>query len=272
MRKMLLLAAIAFLSALTLRGDDAYFIRFTAFGSGIMWADDVLFFNTNPFPVSVRFIGVSNGLPQSPTPDLMLPSRRTTSLRANDPITHTWAPNPTSVPLWVLHVDIPSGVIVESRDEFYYFNFLPTPPITLPRGKVSMPVFRGLTPANLAQVQLGTDLSGADSRINVGVYNGGDRSATATIEVKRGCDDSVVETRAIAVPANTAVQSVAVATAQNLPCTGTATPPWVYTVTTTVDQPSLTFVSNVNSFVSQPAQEVGILPVVSLAITKNERF
>jgi hypothetical protein len=261
------------LAAATLFGADAYFVRFTAYGSSILWADDILFFNTTPFPVNVRFVGVSNGAAHADTPDLVLPPRRTTSLRANNAITEKWAPNPDVTPLWVLHLDVPPGVIVESRDDFYFTFPLPGQMLVAQsRGKVSMPIFRGLVAPNEPQVQLGTDLGGTDSRVNVGIYNASDQTALAAIEVRRACDDTIVGTRTILVPPNTVVQSVGVAAVRNAECGGTATTPWVYTVTTTVDQPSFTFVSNVNSNVQQSPNEVGFLPVVSLAVTKNERF
>jgi hypothetical protein len=272
MKKVLLLFAIVILAAMSLFGADAYFIRFTAYGNSILWADDILFFNTNPSPVNVRFVGVSNGAAHADTPDLLLPPRRTTSLRANSTIAEKWAPNPDIAPLWVLHLDLPLGVIAESRDEFYVTFPLPPMLASQPRGKVSMPIFRGLVAPNEPQVQLGTDLGGTDSRVNVGIYNASDRTALAAIEVRRACDDTIVGTRTILVPPNTVVQSVGVAAVRNAECGGTATTPWVYTVTTTVDQPSFTFVSNVNSNVQQSPNEVGLLPVVSLAVTKNERF
>jgi len=273
MKKILLFLAMVIVPAVGASGADAYFVRFTAYGNSVLWADDILFFNTNAFPVNVRFLSVSNGSANTDVPDLTLPPRRTTSLRANSAVAEKWAPNPDVVQLWVLHLDVPSGVIAESRDEFYFTFPLPGQMLgSQPRGKVSMPIFRELTPANQPQVQLGTDLSGTDSRVNVGVYNASDKPATAVIEVRRGCDDTVAASRTIVLPPNTVVQSVGVAAAQNLPCSGMATTPWVYTVITTVDQLSLTFVSNINNNIAQPANEIGILPIVSLAVTKNERF
>ncbi len=272
----LFVALLIFAVGLPVAASDAYFVRFSAIGgpgSSVLWADDVLFYNANSLPVSVHFRGVSNGAAHANTADLVLASRQTTSLRANNEVTEAWAPNPDTVPLWILHLDIPTGVIVESRDEFYFTFPLPGQmSVTQARGKVSMPVFRELVPANEPQVQLGTDLSGTESRINVGVYNAGGMPANATIQVRRACDDSVVATRMIVVPTNTVVQSVGVALVANSACSGTAAAPWTYTVTTTVDQPSLTFVSNLNDNIRQPANEAGILPIVGLAVTKNERF
>lgn len=258
---------------------DAFFVRFST-NSGpngvLRWADDILFYNTNISPVTVHFVGVSNGIARPGAPDLLLPARKTLSLRgANEALIEQWAPAFPPPPMWILHLDIPPGVIVESRDAFYRiveFGGVGLVSVT-PRGKVSMPIFRTLIPPNEPQVQLGTDLGGRDSRINVGIYNAGDAPATATVEVRRSCDDVVVATATIGIPQNTVIQAVGVAAAvQQSECTGTATAPEVYTVTTTVDQPSFTFVSNVTGDAQQSTDEAGIFPVVTLAVSKNERF
>lgn len=254
------------------QAGDAYFVRFRAFGNSIMWADDILFYNTNASPVTVRFIGVSNGESQHTIRDLPLPSHKTVSAQASETITQTWEPNIAIPTLWVVHLDVPPGVIAESRDEFYFYNPLPTPHVAVPRGKVSMPIFRSLVAPGEQQVHLGTDLSGTDSRVNVGIYNAGGLQASAVVEIRRTCDDTPIATTTINVPPNTVLQSVAVAIARNDSCGGASTPPWVYMVSVTVDQPSFTFISNVSSNGSQPPSEVGLIPVVTLAVTKNERF
>ena len=149
--------------------SDAYFVRFNAVGgpgNSVLWADDILFYNSNQTPASVHFRGVSNGSARVGTPDLTLPPQQVISARANSAITELWAPEPNTVGLWVLHLDVPTGVIVESRDEFYFTIPLPGQmSIVQPRGKVSMPVFRGLAAPNDPQVHLGTDLSGVTSRV-----------------------------------------------------------------------------------------------------------
>lgn len=266
-----LFVAALLLTATAAAASDAYFIRFNATGAGITaWADDVLFYNTNSTSVTVRFLGVSNGTAQTNTPPLELPARTSVSLNSS-PAGTTWLPVPVPS-LWVLHLDVPAGVIVESRDEFYRTypgvpELLPTP-----RGKVSMPVFRGLRVAGEQQVHLGTDLSGVESRVNVGVFNAGTQTASATIEVRRTCDDVAVDTRNITIPPNTVIQASGFVIAANSPCTDRRTASWMRAVTITVDQPSVTFVSNVNDTIGQAPGEYDGLPVVGLAVTKSEPF
>jgi hypothetical protein len=55
-------------------------------------------------------------------------------------------------------------------------------------------------------VHLGTDLGVSDSRTNVGIYNASDREANARIEIRRACDNAVVDQRTVTVPANTTSQ------------------------------------------------------------------
>lgn len=272
-------AAIVFILARPVFAADAYFLRFAATSSpsgGIRWADDILFYNTNPEAVTVRFVGVSNGTPHADVPDLVLPPHKTVSVATLNPsLVELWAPAFPVPPLWVLHLDVPGGVIAESRDAFYRIEQIPGVGLASasPRGKVSMPIVRDLAPPNVPQVHLGADLGGPDSRINVTVYNAASAPAVATIEVRRTCDDTVVATRSVTLAANSATQIVGVAAATpSMQCAGTATAPWVYTVTATVDQPSFTLVSNVAGAQQQTADEAGIFPLVTLAVTKNERF
>ncbi len=173
--------------------------------------------------------------------------------------------------LWVLHLDIPTGVIVESRDEFY-LNFTGTSTLpAVPLGKVSMPIFRDLVPADKPQIHLGTDLSGNDSRANVGIYNAGADTATATIELRRTCDDKIEESRVVSIPANTIIQVGGMHQGQEM-CTSAATPTWTLYTRIIVSQPSITYVSNVNENVGKQPGADGIAPPVGLAVTHSQSF
>lgn len=254
----------------SVHASDVFLIRFDALGKSnalfvTRWRDDVLFFNGNVTPVEVRFVGVSNGTPQATTPPLTIPAGAVGSLNANQTVEASWRPvgGPS---LWLLHLDVPPGVVVESRDEFFADSLVAFPSAS-PAGKVSMPVFRQLAPANARQVILGTDLMAYTSRINVGIYNGGEQTASASIEIRRVTDNSIVDTRSITVAGNTLVQVGGFSV-------GPAEPPINYQLYTVVkvSEPSLVYVANLNDTVTLPGTEQGLFPIVGLAVAINQSF
>jgi hypothetical protein len=255
---------------------DAYFVRFQApgrfdVGDTVLWADEILFYNTGTAPAIVRFLGVSNGTPQPDPPTLTLPPGQVISLDTAQSVNERWLPLPVPT-LWVLHLDVPAGVVAESRNE-YSIQFAIPELFPFPRGKVSMPIFRELAPAGKPQVHLGTDLSVNDSRLNVMIYNGGGETATATIEVRRTCDSALMDSRTITVTPNTLVQAGSLAVGPSANCPPRTTEAWARYTIVTVSQPSLTFVSNLNESLPEPGQfEFGLVPIVGLGITKNEAF
>ena len=272
-----LAVALLLFSFTAAHAADAYFVRFSSYGRGssagsVLWLDDVLFFNTNAAPASVRFLGVSNGDAQADAPpSLTLPPGRVISLDATA-VAPKWAPILSVLSPYILHLDIPSGVIAESRDEFYFDRGIPELP-PLPLGKVSMPIFRELAPAGTAQVQLGTDLSGTDSRENVGIYNAGNQTATAMIEVRRTCDDTVADTRTLSIPPNTLLQTNGLQTgAANLCGTPAANSKVTRYTIITVSQPSLSYVANLTDGVARPPGVDDTAPFVGLAVTQNSKF
>jgi hypothetical protein len=272
MRRFAQVALVAFSVVIgaNVYGSDAFFVRFDALGkSNAIWAtrwrDDILFFNQNVGAVDVKFVGVSNGSAGPATPPLTIPPGTAVSLNANQTVEQAWRPvgGPT---LWMLHLDIPPGVVVESRDEFFAASLVGFPS-ALPAGKVSMPVFRQLAAANARQVILGTDLMAYASRSNVGVYNGGADTATAMIELRRVSDNVLVDTRTISVAANTLVQVGGFSV-------GAADPPannQMYTVVT-VSQPSFVYVANLNDTPQVSSTEEGLFPIVGLAVAINQSF
>jgi hypothetical protein len=258
------------------RASDAYFVGFEARGQGaILWRDAILFYNTGSAPATVRFVGVSNGGTVAPSQlTLALPPGKTVSLYDQDATGGRWRHLPP-VPLWVLHLDVPDGVIVESRNQFFqdFATGIILPPA--PWGKVPMPIIRQLTPAGQPQAHIGTDLGGWDSRINVILYNAGTEAATATIEVRRACDDVVVDSRVVTVPPNTVVQAgglVATTSALGgLDCNVSTSVPWARNTFVTMTQPGFSIVSNVNENVP-PAAATGTVPIVGLGVEHNTRF
>jgi hypothetical protein len=256
---------------------DAYFVRFnatgrqTTAGGSILWLDDILFYNTTSAPMSVRFLGVSNGSAQNNPAPLVLPPQQTISVNAAQPVTDKWLPVPRVSPLWVLHLDVPAGVIAESRDQYYVLFGIPEL-FPAPRGKVSMPIIRELVPAGSPQVHVGTDLGGNDARLNVGIYNASQEAATATIEIRRACDSTLVDSRVIVIAGNTLIQAGGLAIGTSVGCPAGTTEPWARNTLITVTQPSLTFVSTLNENIQSQTGEAGAIPIVGLAVTNNTRF
>lgn len=235
-----------------------------------MWMDDVLFYNTLPLTATVRLLGVSNGIGESNPADLLLPPGTLVSLNASAGPRNTWRPT-EATPMWMVHLDIPEGVIIESRDESYVLLGVGSIP-PLARGKVSMPIVRALTPANQPQVVLGTDLGGVDSRVNVAVYNAGPSSATVTIEVRRACDSALVDSAVASIPPNSVTQVGGFIIGDSSTCAATAPEPWARYTVVTVSQPSIAFVSNINESLTPSPAELGVIPLNGLGVARNEIF
>lgn len=249
---------------------DAYLIRFKSgfLGNGSYWLDQVLFHNANATPVQVRLLGVSNSRPVIDPPAMEIPPRRVMSLRDNWPVADRWQPS-EPVPLYVQHLDVPSGVTVESRNEFWVV--FPAEGGTSAVSKVSMPIVRELTQPNVPQVHLGADIGRTPSRINVGIYNAGSVAANAVIEVEQPCVDLPAATRRLTIAPNSVVQVAGLPSATpggTCPYFG-APWGWVRTVTVRVDQPSLSFVTNI---AERACVADGAAPCVGLSVPINTRF
>lgn len=122
-------------------------------------------------------------------------------------------------------------------------------------------------------MHIGTDLGGWDSRINVILYNAGTEAATATIEVRRACDDVVVDSRIVTVPTNTAVQAGGLSATTSPPGSSDCPNgiPWARNTIVTMTQPGFSIVSNINENVP-PAAATGTIPIVGLGVEHNTRF
>jgi len=79
-----------------------------------------------------------------------------------------------------------------------------------------------------------------DGRTNVGVFNAGSVAATATVELRRGCDDVLVASRSVAVPPNSIVQLNGLPFASE-GCSAIRTAAYETYVVVTVDQPSFSY-------------------------------
>ena len=229
----------------TAAADDVWVLQGNAVGASAglvsdLWISDALFFNTNPSPALVRLLGVSNGSALTTDRELVLAGGRGTSLNRED---KRWSPS-SEAPLWITHLDVPTGVVVESRISIGLIPTFNGPPMNGVNRKISFPVFRALQPAGTPKIHLGTDLEVIPARNNVAVYNAGDAVAHAQVAVHQICDGRILDTRSFAIPANTIIQVAGLSTT-TIGCTNTGAM-YVY-VAVTVDQPSLSWVSSLSN-------------------------
>jgi hypothetical protein len=201
---------------------DRYAARFNVGGpqldaeTGTIWVDRITFHNTTQGDLVVRPLGVSNGQLQTAVRDLVVPAGRTVSVRS-DVDDSGWTPGPGAT-LWVLHLDVPDGIVVESRLELAAFH-IGSQPLSDRRTVTAFPLPVYSTLSSDDKVLLGTDLGSdenglaTDARINVIVYNSGSSAAAVSVESRRACDESVIERRELQVAPNTAVQVAGLSTA-----------------------------------------------------------
>ena len=94
-------------------------------------------------------------------------------------------------------------------------------------------------------------------------------TASATIEVRRLCDDVVVDSRTLSIPPNTIVQTNGLGSGDSATSCFIAQAVMRYTVVT-VSQPSLVYVANLSNSV-KPAIP-GATPIVGLAVAQQSKF
>jgi hypothetical protein len=236
---------------------DVYVVRFNtarapAFAEApctyLTYRDDLIFHNAGPSDASIELLGVSNGTASSPRA-LIVESGAVRSSEGDSAAAASWAPEPQPL-LWVAHLAVPNSVKVTSR------LLVPTGLMAGCDGSsgglvrtyagIAMPVVQGLTAPGVPQVHLGTDIGGDaggtadDGRTNVGVYNGGSVAATATVELRRGCDGVVIASRLAMIPPNT-IQQLNGFSAAFQGCSALKTATYESYVVVTVDQPSFSY-------------------------------
>lgn len=258
-RAAILIMATRLLSASAASGSEAFVVRYDTIRApaqfppcgGLWYRDELIFHNAGGTDAVISFLGVSNGTATEPKP-LTVPAGRVRSSEGSCEgcsAPSTWAPNPQPL-LWVAHLEIPDDIAVVSRllvlaGSPEVCNGFPGPSARTYAG-IPMPVVRELTPAGRPQTLLGTDIGGDssgtadDGRTNVGVYNGGAASGTASIELRRGCDGSLLESRTIEIPANTLVQVNGLSNVFT-GCNDLDTGTFEAFVVVTVDQPSFSY-------------------------------
>jgi hypothetical protein len=220
------------------RASDAWVILGRAAGGGqtcggpaVVWTADAVVRNFGADRATVQVIHDSSGGVVATPATIDLDPGYSVSMVAN------------TLPqaLFVRHVDLPQDVIADGRLELsYYSPCTGAPPAPGPGAKVSLPVFKDLTPAGQKKIIPGTDIGYSDNaRINVGIYNSAQVTAVATIDVRRGVCEGV--RREVTVPADTLVQfslPLAPKCDATLDSNGL---PWAGFTTVTVDQPSLSY-------------------------------
>ena len=252
-----------FLTAL-LFAADIYVVQGQATGpiigqEMILWSTDALFFNAGSDTARVQLRGTSNGVaaPLPPTAFDIAPHR---SASLGQEVGNRWhLGSPT---IWVHHLDVTGDVITEN---LLFLGAMGTSTgIGSPfkYGKVHLPIVHALTPPGQPQVHLGTYLgisAQIPSRINVAIYNAAAMIASAHIEVRNVCDDSLIDAKEALIPADTILQVSGFRNEGSCPeSTPIGGPPQaVYTIVT-VDQPSFSFVSTL-------ANNTG--PITSMSIT-----
>ncbi len=267
----ILLFACTLASAGHLMAEDVYVVQGSAIGPQVdqnfmlVWSSDAFFYNAGAVVSHVTLLHISNGggRPDPSGDVLVIPARSSRSLLVDK---STWSAN-TGAPLWVLHLDAPADTLTE--DALYIGSVginLPSPSTSRFRfGKARLPVFRSLAPAGQQQVHLATSLGPSSnnpveiqtpSRLNVTIYNAGNVAAAALIEIRQHCDDHLVTSKTVTIPADTIVQ-VSGFEAKTFDCPPTGER-FVYTVVT-VDQPSFSFVSNLSNAAT---------PTTSISITE----
>lgn len=208
------------------------------------WSGDALLMNQTPSPVQIRLLGVSNGAVPAgqPTSFTLLPSE-IVALTARI----GWIPGGllgADTFLFVTRLDVPAGVLIDNVDVFVDSNECILPVNSDVLARVSLPVFLKLTAANEAQVKFGTDLGGVQSHQNVAIYNGGDVTASAHIQILRPCDNALMAERFVSVEPDTMIQVNGLPLGDNA-CTSSFSPSFARITVVTVDQPSFSIVSTI---------------------------
>jgi len=223
------------------------------------WRDHLLFRNTTDQDLAVSALAASNGyVPPGPEP-LIVPARRSRSVSIRPRLgeygsTNHWAPRDPTYVFVVNRLDVPAGITVESRGELWGPDarpLLPCPPIgpgAVPAanvfGAIPLPVIRTLVPAATEQVHLSVDLGTQPLRTNVGIYNAGASPASATVELRRSCDDAVIERRMATVAADSVTQITGLSDNPGVSfCNAYETTVYSRYVVVVMDQPGFSFVT-----------------------------
>ncbi len=167
-----------------------------------------MFFNASDQAVVARLIGISNGFTPYDSSDAAFAPDSFREFPGK------WYAVQPAVQLCVYHIDVPSNVLISNRLFFYRETNCGFPACGPGNsGGIPLPVFRSLAPAGARQVLLDADMGESMSvRSNVTLYNAGQSTAHATIEVHIGCDGTVEESQTVTVDPDSVIQVNAFAT------------------------------------------------------------
>jgi hypothetical protein len=231
------------------------------------WYSQTVFHNTTETAQVVRFLGVSNGDAQPNAKPLTIAAHQTGTLNGTDTQLN-WEPAQSSrlTALWVNYLDAPTGVIVANRVASSIFQpdspdvtHLPCTGTQTNYIGLPLPVFSAFAPAGVSQYFLGTDVGSdpagndvIDSRLNIGVYNGGSSPASAQVRVycsrlgaSSGFSDALLQTDQFAIPANSLGQKTVLASTLAARCPNAGQALWYAVVT--VDQPSFAYAIGISN-------------------------
>ncbi len=233
----------------------------------LRWYSRLMLSNTTDLPLTVSLLGMSNGPALPNAGSLTVPPRQTTSVLGTLQVAPPhWAPDlpETSTAIWVLRLDVPTGVSVSDRGEVALnevTNASLSPPCTI-RGQttagLAFHVVDQLVPAGVSQYHLGVDIGNAwnapgyDARINVGVFNASALDANALVEIRCSAEvgpqsgpDPLIRRLTIPVPPNAIVQQTVLASTKAAPCPiGQVSP---YHVVVTSDQPGFSYAAAISN-------------------------
>lgn len=183
----------------------------------LAWRDKQYFFNSNGTAATVRLLDISNVAANPLVQEFTIPPNSLSSITAVDTLPLNACQFSCPPTVFAAHLDVPSGVSISSRAEILALGF-ECPAGIVPRvlAGLTLPVKRSLISAGVPQYHLGIDTGtdadavdsafAASSRTSVGVYNDGSVAANGTVEIRRGCDDVVIERRAVTIPAKSLIQ------------------------------------------------------------------
>jgi hypothetical protein len=211
------------------------------------WRDDLLFHNATQTEKAIRLLSTTPGTVLR-TGTITVAAGRTASTLTDAGI--GLGGEPFGYGLTVNKLDVPEGVVVSSRADVYGPPIGcggPPPGLNYSYGNLPLPIFRSLAIPNARQIHLPIDLGIQPRRTNVIVYNAGAATATALIELRSGCDDSLISERALAIPPNSVIQATGLTDTPERSCAAANTTPFTRYVVVTVDQPSLSHTTTISA-------------------------
>jgi hypothetical protein len=146
--------------------------------------------------------------------------------------------------LFAVDLDAPADVFVESRLQVTNVQPCVAVPPSGPFGGIPFPLFH-IVNAGQPQHHYNVGLGIQDTRMNVGIYNAGSITATATVEVRRpACSNPA--TTVVTVPPDSVVQT-RVAVPPLCAAPAGLSPFWMLNATVTVDEPSFSYATSVSN-------------------------